>query len=408
MAKTEKVELVEEVQETKQKVEEPKKKQKTPTLEKNSEGMIKLDLRKNKEDAVQKQNADEVPVGDKPEVSKEVLAENNKESNEKPAEQNKQEVESALEEVTVEEKQDTPVLETKETIKQDTEVVEEVKQKTKDLPENIQKVIDFMEETGGSLEEYVAINKDYSNVDDKTLLREYYQQNKKHLTSDEIDFLIEDKFNYDEDTEEERDIKRKKLAFKEEVAKAKQNLSNLKNTYYREVKAGSKLTTDQQKAIDFFNRYKTEEQKTSELAERQRNIFNQKTDQVFNDNFKGFEYNVGEKSYRFKVSNPFEVKNTQTDINNFVGKFLDKNNVMSDAKGYHKSLFTAMNPDAVARHFYEQGRSDAVKDSIAKAKNVSMAPRQTHGSTTEVGGIKVRPVNLDSTSDFKIKLKNLK
>jgi hypothetical protein len=313
-----------------------------------------------------------------------------------------------LEEVTVEEKQDTPVLETKETIKQDTEVVEEVKQKTKDLPENIQKVIDFMEETGGSLEEYVAINKDYSNVDDKTLLREYYQQNKKHLTSDEIDFLIEDKFNYDEDTEEERDIKRKKLAFKEEVAKAKQNLSNLKNTYYREVKAGSKLTTEQQKAIDFFNRYKTEEQKTSELAERQRNIFNQKTDQVFNDNFKGFEYNVGEKSYRFKVSNPFEVKNTQTDINNFVGKFLDKNNVMSDAKGYHKSLFTAMNPDAVARHFYEQGRSDAVKDSIAKAKNVSMAPRQTHGSTTEVGGIKVRPVNLDSTSDFKIKLKNLK
>jgi hypothetical protein len=408
MAKTEKVELVEEVQETKQKVEEPKKKQETPKLEKNSEGMIKLDLRKNKEDAVQKQNADEVPVGDKPEVSKEVLAENNKESNEKPAEQNKQEVESALEEVTVEEKQDTPVLETKETIKQDTEVVEEVKQKTKDLPENIQKVIDFMEETGGSLEEYVAINKDYSNVDDKTLLREYYQQNKKHLTSDEIDFLIEDKFNYDEDTEEERDIKRKKLAFKEEVAKAKQNLSNLKNTYYREVKAGSKLTTDQQKAIDFFNRYKTEEQKTSELAERQRNIFNQKTDQVFNDNFKGFEYNVGEKSYRFKVSNPFEVKNTQTDINNFVGKFLDKNNVMSDAKGYHKSLFTAMNPDAVARHFYEQGRSDAVKDSIAKAKNVSMAPRQTHGSTTEVGGIKVRPVNLDSTSDFKIKLKNLK
>jgi hypothetical protein len=408
MAKTEKVELVEEVQETKQKVEEPKKKQKTPTLEKNSEGMIKLDLRKNKEDAVQKQNVDEVPVSKKPEVSEQVLEENSKESNEKPAEQNKQEVESALEEVTVEEKQDTPVLETKETIKQDTEVVEEVKQKTKDLPENIQKVIDFMEETGGSLEEYVAINKDYSNVDDKTLLREYYQQNKKHLTSDEIDFLIEDKFNYDEDTEEERDIKRKKLAFKEEVAKAKQNLSNLKNTYYREVKAGSKLTTDQQKAIDFFNRYKTEEQKTSELAERQRNIFNQKTDQVFNDNFKGFEYNVGEKSYRFKVSNPFEVKNTQTDINNFVGKFLDKNNVMSDAKGYHKSLFTAMNPDAVARHFYEQGRSDAVKDSIAKAKNVSMAPRQTHGSTTEVGGIKVRPVNLDSTSDFKIKLKNLK
>jgi len=408
MAKTEKVELVEEVQETKQQVEEPKKTQEKPKLEKNSEGMIKLDLRKNKEDAVQKQNADEVPVGDKPEVSKEVLAENNKESNEKPAEQNKEEVESVLEEVTVEEKQDTPVLETKETIKQDAEVVEEVKQKTKDLPENIQKVIDFMEETGGSLEEYVAINKDYSNVDDKTLLKEYYQQNKKHLTSDEIDFLIEDKFNYDEDTEEERDIKRKKLAFKEEVAKAKENLSSLKNTYYREVKAGSKLTTDQKKAIDFFDRYKTEEQKTSELAERQRNIFNQKTDQVFDDKFKGFEYNVGEKSYRFKVSNPFEVKNTQTDINNFVGKFLDKNNVMSDAKGYHKSLFTAMNPDAVARHFYEQGRSDAVKDSIAKAKNVSMAPRQTHGSTTEVGGIKVRPVNLDSTSDFKIKLKNLK
>jgi hypothetical protein len=214
---------------------------------------------------------------------------------------------------------------------------------------------------------------------------------------------MEDTFSYDEEVDEERDIRRKKLALKEQVASAKSHLDGQKSRYYEDIKAGSKLTQEQQKAIDFFNRYNKESEETQKVAKQNTNIFTQKTDQVFNDKFKGFEYNVGDKRYRYNVKDADEVKATQSNINNFTKKFLDKNQTLKDAKGYHKSLFTAMNADAIANHFYEQGKTDAMKDSVAKAKNVNMDPRQTHGEV-EAGGIKVKVLG-DSSSDFKFKIK---
>ena len=174
----------------------------------------------------------------------------------------------------------------------------------------------------------------------------------------------------------------------------------------KKLKLGQSLTQEQQKAVDFFNRYNKESEANQKTVKKNSDIFTQKTNQVFNDKFKGFEYNVGDKKYRFNVNNAEEVKNTQSDINNFTKKFLDKNSALTDAKGYHKSLYTAMNADAVAKHFYEQGKADAMKDSVAKAKNVNMNPRQSHG-TIDAGGIKVKVLG-DTSSDFKFKIKNNK
>ena len=263
-----------------------------------------------------------------------------------------------------------------------------------------------MKETGGSLEDYVKINQDYSKLDDNFLLNEYYKQTKPHLTGEEINFLIEDSFSFDEEVDEPRDIKRKKLAFKEQVANAKVHLDGLKSKYYEEIKMGSKLAPEQQKAIDFFNRYNKETEESQKIVEKQKSVFLNKTNEVFSDQFKGFEYDVGDKKYRFNVKETSKVKETQSDINNFVKKFLNKNNEMSDAKNYHKSLFTAMNPDAVAKHFYEQGKADAIKDSITKSKNISMGSRQAF-TEVETGGIKAKVLGDDSTS-FKFKLKNKK
>ena len=261
-----------------------------------------------------------------------------------------------------------------------------------------------MEETGGDLSDYVKLNQDYSKLEDQDLLNEYYKQTKPHLNTEEINFLMEDQFSYEEDVDDDRDIRRKKLALKEQVADAKTHLDGQKSKYYEEIKAGSKLTQEQQKAVNFFNRYNKESEVTQKAAKQNTDIFTKKTNQVFNDKFKGFEYNVGDKKYRFNVNNADEVKTTQSDINNFTKKFLDKNSTLSDAKGYHKSLFTAMNADAVAKHFYEQGKVDAMKDSVAKAKNVNMDPRQTHGKI-EAGGLKFKVLGEDS-SDFKFKIKN--
>ena len=311
--------------------------------------------------------------------------------------------------------EDTPVLEevieeevkeeTEELTEQVEEAVAEAQETGKAIPENLQKVVDFMDETGGTLEDYVRLNQDFSSYDDMTVLREYYKQTKSHLTSEEVEFLIDDSFSYDEEVDEEREIKKKKIALKEQVANAKSHLDGQKSKYYEEIKAGSKLTSEQQKAVNFFNRYNKESEETQKIAEKQTNTFKLKTKEVFNDKFKGFEYNVGDKRYRFNVKNANEVKETQGDINNFVKKFLNENNEMSDAKGYHKSLFTAMNPDAIANHFYEQGKADAMKDSVAKAKNVSMNPRQSF-SNDNTSGPKIRVLNDDTSPTFKFKIKN--
>jgi hypothetical protein len=309
--------------------------------------------------------------------------------------------------------QETPVLEeitedsTEEEVAEVEEKVEEAIAEAKAtgelVPENIQKLMDFMEETGGDLSDYIKLNQDYSKLDDQNLLYEYYKQTKPHLNNEEINFLMEDSFSYDEEVDEDRDIRRKKLALKEQVADARAHLDGQKSKYYEDIKAGSKLTQEQQKAVDFFNRYNKESEATQKAVKKNSEIFTQKTEQVFNDKFKGFEYNVGDKKYRFNVNNAEEVKSTQSDIGNFTKKFLDKNSALTDAKGYHKSLFTAMNADAVAKHFYEQGKADAMKNSVAKAKNVNMNPRQAHGKI-EAGGIKVKVLGEDS-SDFKFKLK---
>ena len=316
----------------------------------------------------------------------------------------------------LEEKQETPVLEeiTEETEKVEdiaveaSEAIKESMETGQPLPENIQKLVSFMEETGGDLSDYVTLNQDYSQLDNHTLLKEYYKSTKPHLSSDEVDFVMEDTFSYDEDIDEDRDIKRKKLAMKEQVAQARHHLDGVKSKYYEDIKSGSKLTNEQQEAIEFFNNHNEKLESDNAVRSKNKSTFLDKTDKVFNDKFKGFEYDVGDKKYRFNVNDINGVKKTQSDINNFVGKFLDKNKVMEDAAGYHKSLYTAMNSDAVAKHFYEQGKADALRDSVAKSKNIDMDPRQQLNSNTiNSGGMTVTALG-DNTEDFKFKIKNNK
>jgi len=368
------------------------------------DSVIKVDLNKPIEDEKPEESPEAEASGtdDTGVVRSDEDAEPVQEQEEVQPEVEAQEESIVLEEIT----DDEPNEALKDLVEEVEEAVEEAKATGQALPENIQKLMDFMEETGGSLEDYVELNRDYSDLDNLTALTEYYKRTKPHLSADEINFLIEDSFNYDEELDDERDIKKKKIALKEQVASAKAYLDGQKSKYYDEIKAGSRLTAEQQKAWDFFNRYNKESEENQKVAESAKLKFNKKTNEVFNDKFKGFEYNVGEKKYRFNVKDAEKVKDTQSDINNFVKKFLAEDNTMSDAKGYHKSLFTAMNPDAVAKHFYEQGKADALKESVSKSKNVSMSPRQSHGEV-EAGGLKFKVLG-DDSNDFKFKIKKRK
>tara|TARA_R100001443_G_scaffold26314_4_gene39560 strand:+ start:2712 stop:3905 length:1194 start_codon:yes stop_codon:yes gene_type:complete len=321
---------------------------------------------------------------------------------ESPKEEVVNEEQPVIEEVTEEEK----VEEVKEAVE---EVIAESEATGKPLPEGVQKLVEFMDETGGDLNDYVKLNRDVKDMDDSDVLDEYYRNKKSHLTPEERSFLLEDTFGVDEDVDDEKTIRKKKIALKEQVAEARAYLDGQKSKYYEEIKAGSKLTQDQQKAIDFFNRYNKESEEQKKTIEARKKTFLNKTDNLFTDEFKGFEYKVGDKKYRYNVKDVDKVKTTQSDINNFVNKFTNNGDVIDDAKGYHKSLFTAMNADAIANHFYEQGKADAIKNRVAKDKNINLNPRQTHGETN-VGGLKVRVLGQSSSDiknrSFKIKKKN--
>ena len=380
------------VEETTQATEQPVEETKKPKV--NEDGDRVVDLSKPKENETKEDNLDDKGV-----VRVDENADATEKQEEVQPEEQAQEETPVLEEVTDEETTDEAKELTEELI--DAKIEEAETGKT--IPENLQKVVDFMEETGGTLEDYVKLNQDYSKLENQDLLFEYYKQTKPHLNNEEINFLMEDQFSFDEDVDEDRDIRKKKIALKEQVANAKSHLDGQKSKYYEEIKAGSKLTQEQQKAVNFFNRYNKESEVTKKAVDNNTKIFEQKTNNLFNDKFKGFEYQVGEKKFRFNVKDVDSVKKTQSDSNNFMTKFVDKNSTLKDAKGYHKSLFTAMNADAIANHFYEQGKTDAMKDSVAKAKNVNMSPRQQHG-VVEAGGMKVKVLG-DNSSDFKFKIK---
>jgi len=374
----------------KKKVGRPKKLNKTTET-------VKLDLSKKQEDAVQE-----------PETKKVVL-----QSDETKEEQKLglQEVGETHEEQKPTEESVSPVSEiTEEEVKEETKIVEqELKEAIRDekvtgkpLPENIEKLVSFMEETGGDINDYVRLNADYTNINEDVLLREYYKQTKPHLDREEVDFILEDNYSWDEDVDEERAIKKKKLAYKEEIAKARNFLEQTKSKYYDEIKLRPGVTQEQQKAMDFFNRYNKEQ----DVATQQHADFEKRTNQMFSDEFKGFEFNVGEKRFRYGVSNPQEVAKSQSNLSHFVKKFLNEDGSVKDHVGYHKAIYAAENADTIAKHFYEQGKADAVKDVVAKSKNINLESR-TPASEGDVyvGGFKVKAISGVDSSKLKIQRK---
>ena len=383
-----------------------KLKKKTPTIK--GQGNIvpevtKIDLsKKPEEDAIQvgetEKVVDDKRTTDLPKVEKKVRDD----SGEITKVDLKEKVESPLELVEDEDSNSEEVTmvggtESPDTSQEQKEVLPQAQ--TQDYPENVDKLIEFMKETGGTIDDYARLNADYSDVDGEALLREYYKQAKPHLDSEEIQFVIEDSFSFDEDLDEARDIRKKKLAYKEEVAKAKSYLDSLKDKYYAEIKLRPGVNQEQQKATDFFNRYNEEQ----ELNKANQSRFHDQTNELLNNDFKGFDFKVGEKKFRYGVKDPVKVADNQKDISTFIKTFLNDKGEVVDTKGYHKALYAARNADTIANHFYEQGKTDAIKDQLAKSKNISTEPRQTQDGNVFVNGFKVKAISGQDSSKLRIK-----
>ena len=386
-------------------------KKRTPKKLIGNEEVIKVDLSKppvepkkeETKDAVQEPSTKEVDVHESSGDGKEVGKGNTEEQISAEKTEEKVIEESPIQIIEDEEdnSEETGVAgsdETTATASEQKEVLQETK--AQELPEGVDKLIKFMEETGGNVQDYARLNADYSNVDSDTLLREYYKQNKPHLDAEDVNLLLED-FTWDEEVDEAKDIRKKKIAYKEEVAKAKNFLEQTKSKYYEEIKLRPGVTQEQQKAMDFFNRY-TEEQKRNEAV---REGFINTTKNYFSNDFKGFDFKLGNKKVRYGIKDPNSIAESQKDLTDFVGTFLDKNGQMKDPAGYHKAIYAARNADTMATHFYEQGRADAIKEQVAKTKNITTEPRQTAPGDVFVNGLKIKAISGLDSSKLKIRTK---
>jgi len=366
---------------------------------KEVDGVVKIDLDKFKEqedNAIQERETKEIPVGertgDSEKVDSEIRVESNKEdtTQEKEVEQSNGPLELITEE---EETKETPVKKIEE------KVIE--KEEPNILPENIDKLIKFMDETSGTLEDYVELNKDISKYDNTSLLREYYNKTKPHLDSGDIDFILNKNFGYDAETDDPSDVKAKQLAFKEELFNAQKHFTSSKEKYYADLKLRKQndIAPEYKEAYDYYNK----QQDLIKESETLQKDFLSKTDDVFSDDFKGFDFSVGKNKYRFKVEDKTKVKDFQSDIKNFANDYIGKDGTVADAKGYHKALFAGRNADKIANHFYEQGRADAIREQAKLSKNIDMSPRADNTSVVNTNGQKIKVVSGNDSSKLRVK-----
>jgi hypothetical protein len=279
-------------------------------------------------------------------------------------------------------------------------------EKNNPLPDEVSKYLDFKKETGRGFEDFIKANKNYDNLEDDQILKEYYSLTESDLDSEDIEYLMEDKFGYDEDVDDDRDIKKKNISKKRELAIAKKYLSKLSETYKTPLESsGGSYSEEQLKEINAYKEYVQKAQTEVESNKRKSEYFQKKTDEVFNSEFKGFEFKVGDKNVIYSSGDANEIKSKQVNVQSFINQYIGEDGLVNDAQGWHKALNAAMNPDKLAQYFYEQGKADAIGDVSKKSKNINMSLRQTPQSSPQQG-FQARAVNTDSGRGLRIRSKN--
>lgn len=272
-----------------------------------------------------------------------------------------------------------------------------------DLPEDVSAFLKYKKETGRGINDFMKIQEDFDKMNPDQLLRDYYAATENDLDSEDIDYLMSEKFSYDEELDEDSEVKAKKIAKKRELAKAKKYFNELKETYRVPIESKAPVNEDELEQYNAYKEYISQSKTIQEENAKKSEYFSKKTEELFNDEFKGFEFKVGDKSLVFKPGEASELKSVQSDITNFVSKYLDDNGMIKDPAGYHKALSAAINPDKLASYFYEKGKADAVDSSVRSSKNIDMDVRSAPQQTANSSGIKIRAVESDSGRGLKIK-----
>lgn len=279
----------------------------------------------------------------------------------------------------------------------------EEKSTTQELPEDIAAYYEYKQKTGRGMDDYIKLNRDFDSMDENQLLKEFYIANGDAFDMEDVELMMSE-FSYDEDLDDEQDIKRKKLAKKRVVKQAKSFFNEQKQMYKEPLESSTvQMSESEQKEMEAYRQYIEQSKTYEEELKRKREWFEKKTNEVFSD-FKGFDFNMGDTTLSYNPSNADEIKKSQLSPQNFIAKYLDDNGMMNDAVGYHRALAVAMNPEKFARFFYEQGAASATENVTRKIKNIQMDERKAP-EVTKKGGTQYRSVSDSSGRGLKIKSK---
>ena len=272
------------------------------------------------------------------------------------------------------------------------------------LPEDVNAFLNFKKETGRGLEDFYRVNQDFSKITPERLLADYIRETNPDLDDEDIAFEYESKFSYDEDYDDEKEIKRKKLALKKELGKASKYFEDQKEKYKAPLasRMESSISAEDKEALDSYKQYISQSTATQQDQAKKTEYFLNKTNELFSDEFKGFDFKVGDKEVSYKPGTPEQLKAQQTDISKFFSNFVNEEGLIKDAKQYHKTIAAAMNPDAMAKFFYDMGKADAIDDSVRQSKNIDMSVRNSP-QNIDKGGFTVTALDNDHGSRLKIK-----
>ena len=275
-----------------------------------------------------------------------------------------------------------------------------------ELPSDVSAFLKYKKETGRGIDDFMKLSKDFSKLSPEKLLAEYYSATESDLDDEDINYMIEDRFGYDPDFDEEKDIKKKEIAKKKELAKAKKFFEDQKEQYKSPLESrGSSVPDEDKEGYSAYKKYVQDAQTVQQESYKKSEYFQKKTEELFNQDFKGFDFNIGDKDLKFLPGDPADLKKSQSDLTNYISKYLDNDGLISDAVGYHRSLSVAMNPEKFARFFYEQGKAEALLDTAKQTKNIDMEVRTSPQSISS-SGVKVK--SIDDGGGRGLKFKSIK
>jgi hypothetical protein len=276
------------------------------------------------------------------------------------------------------------------------------RQESEPLPEDVAAYMKYKKETGRGFEDFIKLKKDFDSMDPDNLLKEYLAITQVGLDAEDIEAMMDD-YRYDEDVDDESKVKKVKIARKKAIAEAKKFFTEQKEKYKLPLESsGLGVSQEEKEEFEAYKQYIQQAKTIQEENERKRKWFDQKSDEVFSKDFKGFEFNINDKKITFSPGDSAELRKAQSNPMNFINKFLDDSGLIKDAAGYHKSLSVAMNPEKFAKFFYEQGLADATEDVLRKTKNINMSERKAPEAVSK-GGMQIRAVNQDSGRGLKIR-----